>query len=286
MQQEKKETEHQTILDKDPVMDAELAKEKKILVDDLRRAGINVNSVYDLVDSKASLRAAIPVLIKHLRIKHHPRIKEEIIGVLRKYKGPMMAADSQTILDNDPEYQAMMRAKEAEWAALKARLDREEKPLVDDLRKAGVVVNSVYDLVNSKESFPAAIPVLLKHLRIKYDHRIKQGIIMALIDPASVIGFKEIYEEFCNNPAASEEEDHVNFQMKWSLGSALAEASRIETLPIVLELLRDKRHGRGRENLIYAVKRLPKKKRNVLLRQLSQDPDLSEIIKKAKLKFS
>jgi hypothetical protein len=204
----------------------------------------------------------------------------------RKYKGPMTAAEHQIILDNDPEYQERTRKHEAERAALKAKLDKEEKPLIDDLRKAGVMVDSVYDLVNSKESYPAAIPVLLKHLPIKYDHRIKQGIIRALIDPASVIGFKQIYEEFCNAPAVSEKEDFVKFQIKWLLGSALAEASRIETLPMILELLRDKKHGAGRNRLILAVKRLPKKERDILLRELSQDPDLNEIIKKAKLKFS
>jgi hypothetical protein len=203
-----------------------------------------------------------------------------------KRRGPITAAESTARLEKDPEYQAMMKAKEAQWAALKARLDKEEEPLVNELRKVGVIVNSVYDLVNSRESHPAAIPVLLKHLHIKYDHRIKHGIIRALIDPASVTGFKEIYEEFCNTPAVPEKEDYIKFELKWLLGWALAEATRIETFPLILELLRDKRHGAGRNRLILAVKRLPKKERDVLLRELYKEPDLSEIIKKAKLKFS
>jgi hypothetical protein len=203
-----------------------------------------------------------------------------------KYGRPMTAAELHTKLDKDPEYQERTRKHEAERAALKAILDKEEEPLVNELRKAGVIVNSVYDLVNSRESHPAAIPVLLKHLHIKYDHRIKHGIIRALIDPASVTGFKEIYEEFCNTPAVPEKEDYIKFELKWLLGWALAEATRIETFPLILELLRDKRHGAGRNRLILAVKRLPKKERDVLLRELYKEPDLSEIIKKAKLKFS
>jgi hypothetical protein len=204
----------------------------------------------------------------------------------RKYKRPMTAAELHTLLDKDPEYQERVRKREAQWAVLRAKLNEEEKPLVDDLRKAGVIVDSVYDLVNSRQSFPAAIPILLKHLHINYDHRIKQGIVRALIDPASVIGFKEIYEEFCNAPAVLEKEDFIGFQLKWLLGWALAAATSIETFPIILELLCDKRHGAGRNRLILAVKLLPKKERDALLRDLSKDPDLSEIIKKAKLKFS
>ena len=201
-----------------------------------------------------------------------------------KQRGPITAAESTAILAKDPEYQKMMRQREAKMAALDAELTKDEKPLIDDLRKAGIEVESVFDLVNTKLSFPSAIPVLMKHLKMNHHPRIRDGIVRALIDPASVIVFKEVYEEFCNTPALSQEEDPSHF--KWLLGAVLAEASRVETLPLIVDLLRDKRHGEGRERLICALKRLPKKKRDIILRDLNKDPELSEIIKKEKLKFS
>jgi len=195
----------------------------------------------------------------------------------------MTAAEIHALLDKDTEYCARTKAREAKMVAVVSERKKDELPIIVELRKSGIEVESVYDLVNSKKSYPDAIPVLLRHLRMKHDPSIKEGIVRALIDPASVIGFDIIYDEFCNTPAVSEKQDFIGHQMKWLLGAALAEATRIETLPKVLDLLRDKSQGEGRERLIYVVKILPKKKRQVLLHELSEDPDLEKIIKKAKL---
>src|SRR5687768_12006283 len=47
-----------------------------------------------------------------------------------------------------------------------ASLQAEQAPIVAELRLAGVLVNSVADLVSRRERYAPAIPILLKHLRL------------------------------------------------------------------------------------------------------------------------
>jgi hypothetical protein len=59
------------------------------------------------------------------------------------------------------EYEAAFRAAEA--------------LLLQDLAHAGVVVESAWTLVNTAESYPEAIPVLVAHLQRDYPDRVLEG---------------------------------------------------------------------------------------------------------------
>lgn len=82
--------------------------------------------------------------------------------------------------EKDPEWVAMRAAQDAEYAARQARHRAEEQPIVADLRSVGYRVNSVYDLVNTADGYPDAVPVLIDHLLRPYGDRIKEGIARAL----------------------------------------------------------------------------------------------------------
>lgn len=78
-------------------------QEEKPLIDALRAVGINVNSVWDLVNNRPhpSLKnnfigdygSAYPVLVEHLDYSYHPRVKEGIVRALTKKKASKIAAD-------------------------------------------------------------------------------------------------------------------------------------------------------------------------------------------------
>jgi hypothetical protein len=51
-------------------------------VEELRAAGVQVSSVWDLVNIEAPYPLAIPVLADHLCKPHHPRIREGIVRAL------------------------------------------------------------------------------------------------------------------------------------------------------------------------------------------------------------
>lgn len=106
-------------------------------------------------------------------------------------KGPISADElarlKEEMLRNDPEYRAKVEAAEAERQERARRLREAEQSVVADLRDAGVQVDSVWDLVNTSEPYPAALPVLMKHLeRGGYPERVMESLGSALAVGPSV----------------------------------------------------------------------------------------------------
>ncbi|MEM1223989.1 MAG: hypothetical protein AAGH40_14660 [Verrucomicrobiota bacterium] len=56
--------------------------DERELLKEIYEAGIEVGSVYDFVNSGDHYPEAYPVLQKHLKLPHHPRIREGIIRAL------------------------------------------------------------------------------------------------------------------------------------------------------------------------------------------------------------
>jgi hypothetical protein len=63
---------------------------------------------------------------------------------------------------------------------LKVELAPEQVPLISELNQIGLRVESVWDLVNTRSPYPAAIPVLLKHLLLAKHPVLVNGIARAL----------------------------------------------------------------------------------------------------------
>lgn len=90
------------------------------------------------------------------------------------------SAEHMKELENNPEYQAMRAAKEEEMRLLKAMYDRDEKELVGELCDIGFTVNSVWDLLRRPNDYLQAVPLLMKHLKMKHHPKIHAGIARAL----------------------------------------------------------------------------------------------------------
>lgn len=87
----------------------------------------------------------------------------------------------------DPDYQRKIQAAEAERQERARQLREAEQPVVADLRGAGVEVESVWDLVNTSEPYPDALPVLIEHLeRGGYPERVMESLGRALAVKPSV----------------------------------------------------------------------------------------------------
>jgi hypothetical protein len=82
---------------------AYLTRDQEPLIKDLKEVGINVESVWDLVNNKplphlnsnftGDYRIAYPVLIKHLDYKYHPRTIEGIIRALTEKGAKTIATE-------------------------------------------------------------------------------------------------------------------------------------------------------------------------------------------------
>lgn len=100
----------------------------------------------------------------------------------------MSASELMAQLEKDQEYQREKAAFEAEVQERASVFRAAEQPIVADLRDAGVQVGSVWDLVNTSEPYPAALPVLLEHLeRDGYPDRVMESLGRALAVKPSVV---------------------------------------------------------------------------------------------------
>jgi hypothetical protein len=161
-------------------------------------------------------------------------------------KGEMTAAELDKLLHSCPEWVEREQKREAELAEKRRLGAIEEAPLLADLRRVGYAAQSVWDFVNSSQSYPQAIPVLLEHMHRPYSLRIHEGILRSLAvveargEPAATLVFDAL------KAATGKHRD-----IRWAMANALA-------------MIADDRHG---EALI----------------QLSGDPDYADVSRTLKV---
>jgi len=183
---------------------------------------------------------------------------------------PKTAADLMAELSADADFVRRSREQAETQQELRSALKADEEILVLDLAKVGVRVGSVWDLVNYKGAYRAAIPVLVNHLRRTHHPRTVEGIARALTVPeARGTATDALIERFLGveNPES---------QLKWVLGKAIAETATADTAPRIVPLVTDRRHGKGRALLPLALRYLPREEVEVILQKLAQDADVAE----------
>lgn len=125
----------------------------------------------------------------------------------RDRRSAISATELMAQLQNDPEYQRKMRTAEEERQVKVRELARAEQPIVADLRHAGVQVDSVWDLVNTSEPYPTALPVLLGHMeRGGYPDRVMESLGRALAVKPSVVFWDRLSALYLAPRGAGEQE--------------------------------------------------------------------------------
>lgn len=186
---------------------------------------------------------------------------------LKKLKPGMTAAETQAILEADPEWVAardrdakMLGAKEAEWR-------RAEEPLVEELHRTGFEVDSAWDLVNIATPYPEALPVLLEHLGRPYPDRVREGIARALAVRAAKFGWETLSSLYRREEPGADAKD--------GLAVALAGASDDEVIDELATLAGDPAHGSSRRLLLRGLARSEDPRARAALEELAADPELS-----------
>jgi hypothetical protein len=182
----------------------------------------------------------------------------------KKASGPISATELMARLQNDPEYQRKMQEAEAERDVRVQALRRAEQPIVADLRSAGLEVNSVWDLVNTSDSYPAALPILLKHLQLgSYPDRVMDSLGRALAVGPAAFAWDTLRELYLKARGRGEEE---------GLAVALAAAATAEHLDPLIELLGEDSRSDTRIHFLSAIKRVGGKRGRQVLETLRSDP--------------
>lgn len=162
----------------------------------------------------------------------------------------MTASEATELFNSCPEWVAQNAEREAKRRAAELRFRAEEEPMIADLAKAGFEVTSVWDLVNTNKSYPAAIPILLDHLHRPYHKDIRNGIIRALTikEAKGLVGsiiLGELHGE-------TEEEN------RWVLANALTVVADQANREAIQALLDDPAYEDVSERLTEALKQAAK----------------------------
>jgi hypothetical protein len=171
-------------------------------------------------------------------------------------------------LQSDPELQARRDEFEARLAAERVRLAAAEAPVVRDLNAAGLRVESVWDLVNTNDSYTVALPILLDHLQRDYPDKVREGIARAMAVRESKFAWHTLIRlfraQFDANPNG----------VKGALAVALSEAADDEVMSDLIELFEEPRHGESRIFFVTTLKRSRLANARAALAAGRQDPQL------------
>lgn len=175
----------------------------------------------------------------------------------------------------DPQVRAHQEAAMREIRLAEERERRETAQLRAELLAVGVEIDLIWDLVNTRESYDVAVPILLEHLKRPYDARTREGIARALAIKAAKPYAKDLIELF------KAETDNSSHSVKWAIGNALTVATRRELLPEIIELALDPRHGEARSILLLVLNRSKKPEaKEALMRLVSDSGDVGLWAKK------
>lgn len=167
-------------------------------------------------------------------------------------------------LRNDPAYRAEVEAVEAERRARAAALREAEQPIVRDLRAAGVQVTSVWDLVNTSEPYPSALPILLHHLEQGgYPDRVMESLGRALAVKPAVFWWDRLKALYLGSRSPGEED---------GVAVALAACATKAQVDDLIGLLALEKRGEARIYFLRPIKRLGGQQGREIVESLQEDP--------------
>ncbi len=181
------------------------------------------------------------------------------------------AAELMAQLRQDPEFCAREKLHDEEVERRKQSRRIEQMQLLSELREVGVVVDCVWDLVNTRAEYPAAIPVLVRHLSKSYTLPVKEGIARALtVEYAGPEALRKLIDEFLK------QDDNSGNSLKWVLGNAIGAVATSSDEEALIGLATDRAHGIAREGIVAELSRMMKDRKRLkhILAQLAADSDV------------
>lgn len=124
-------------------LEKQLSFLERLLVADLANIEIKVTSVWDLVNQPANYIAAIPILVRHLQLPYHPKIKEGIVRALTVKEARGVAG--RAILNELKRTE--LSASEMRWLLANALRKTTDESMHDDLKK--MIADAQYDDVRN-----------------------------------------------------------------------------------------------------------------------------------------
>jgi hypothetical protein len=194
-----------------------------------------------------------------------------------KKRSGTTAAEIIAQLNADPKWVAAQEAEERDRVAHYQEVLRVEAPITKELRRVGVEVESVSDLVNTAEPYPEALPILVRHLTRAYPRDTRESIARALAVPGAVFAWNTVCRLF-----GTETDEAV----KDGLAVALSGMCDEEHLDELIELAANRKYGPSRILLLGALERSRDPKVKRALMAFGADPDLEFAVQRILKKWA
>ena len=183
-----------------------------------------------------------------------------------RHRKPKTAAEFVAELNADPGFVARKGAFDAKRQQESQQHQLTAQPVLEELRQAGFVVESLDQLRHSGAAYKGAIPVLLRWLPLVPNEDVKESIVRALSVPfAKPVAARPLIVEFLRAGESSS-------GLKWAIGNALEVVADESVLDDLCELALDRRHDIARQMIVL---RLGKSKNprvvDVLIQLLDDD---------------
>ena len=150
-----------------------------------------------------------------------------------------------------------------------AALAMAAKPLVDDLRNAGIQIkNGVWDIISDRETCVKVMPVLAAHLERDYPPEIQDGIARAMAWPEALAWRPNFIRLFHQQPFL-----HDYFRQGLALG--IRNTTGPHNVMETMEILRDRSLGPQRLLIISLFSRVKDEEVRQAILELRDDPELS-----------
>ena len=180
------------------------------------------------------------------------------------------AAELLAQLQADPAFQARQQERDRKHEETERALRQAEAPLVQALSKVGVQVESVWDLANTKVSYPQAAPVLLDHIERAYPDAVRAGIARALAVSGSRAEWGVLTGLYRKERGR---------RTKEGLAVAIASNATDDVIGDVIAFARDRTHGTSRVLLLEALERSADPRSLSALKEMGNDLELQKEIK-------
>lgn len=144
--------------------------------------------------------------------------------------------------------------------------------LVKELAKVNIIIDDIYDLVNTKEKYPMAIPILLSFLKDESieDDNIKEGIIRSLaVKEAKGIATTILIDEYNKIPKEKT-------LLRWAIGNTIDQTITPNDTDIekILQIIQNKENGTSRQMFVLALGKIKTEKVEEVLIHLLDDEDV------------
>ena len=188
-----------------------------------------------------------------------------------KMRSRKTAAEALAEFENDPAFLERRRRQQEERRRGEEADAQAEAPLVQELREVGVLIASVWDLVNAGNQFSQSLPILLKHLQMPYPVPVLDGIARAIAVPEAKFAWPVLVRLFRESTAR---------QIKDALAVAISNIADDDVLDELVELASDPEHGESRILLLDALGRLSRSDTRNVLMALGADPELRKEVQR------